>query len=253
MDKRVENRTEAVVYDIVKAVRGVLDKHDVTFEEYRAGVGFLMQYAQAAPFEIPLSCDLWFNATIHDIEMKSRKGSVTALEGPYFKEDIPVVTDALRTLDGVGQDMVIEGRVTNLEGQPLEGAEVFIWHSDPDGFYSGFCDYMPEPTYYRGRLTVAADGRYRVRSSMPAPYTIPHDGPTGQLLDTMGRHPWRPAHVHFKVRAPGMLEHITQAYFADGAYVNDDCVEGVRPALVHALGDQDGTFVLTKDFVLDPA
>ncbi len=247
------NRTEAVVYDIVKAVRQVLDKHDVTFEEYRAAVGFLTQYADAAPFEIPLSCDLWFNATIHDIEMKSRKGSVTALEGPYFKEEIPVVTDALKTLEGKGQDMVIAGKITDLKGEPLAGAELFIWHSDPDGYYSGFCEHMPSLEYYRGRLTVGQDGTYRVRTSMPAPYTIPDDGPTGALLAAMGRHPWRPAHVHFKVRAKGYHEHITQAYFSDGEYVDDDCVEGVRPDLIHDVAAQNNGFELHKDFVLDPS
>ncbi|MFC3229888.1 dioxygenase [Marinibaculum pumilum] len=247
-----KNRVDEVVYDIVKAVREVMARHDVTYEEYRSAVGFLMGYADAAPFEIPLSCDLWFNATVHDIEMKSRQGSTTALEGPYFKEEVPLVRDSLKVLEGQGEPMIIRGKVTDLQGRPVEGAELYIWHSDPDGFYSGFCDYMEDLAYYRGRLKIGADGTYAVRTSVPAPYTIPHDGPTGRLLEMMGRHPWRPAHVHFRVRAKGFLEHITQAYFDGGDYVDSDCVEGVRPPLIHALGNEQGVRVLQKDFVLDP-
>ena len=185
--------------------------------------------------------------------MKSRKGSTTALEGPYFKEETPLVTDAIKVLEGQGEPMVIRGKVTDLHGKPLEGAELHIWHSDSDGNYSGFCDYMEDLAYYRGRIKIGADGAYSVRTAVPAPYTIPHDGPTGKLLALMGRHPWRPAHVHFRVRAKGFLEHITQAYFEGGAYVDDDCVEGVRAPLVHQIDSDQGVRILKKDFVLDPA
>jgi chlorocatechol 1,2-dioxygenase len=247
------NRVETVVGDIIDAVRSVLDKHDVTFGEYRAAVGFLARYNGAAPYEIPLCLDLFFNAQIHDIEMKSREGSVTAVEGPYFREDCPDVEDALQVLDGKGEAMIIEGKVTDLAGKPLENAEVWIWHSDPDGYYSGFAPHMPQPDFYRGHLRTRADGTYRVKTSVPAPYTIPHDGPTGALLAAMGRHPWRPAHVHFKVKHPSVLDHITQSYFQGGDYVEDDCVEGVRPSLIHKMEERGGVKILRKDFVLDLA
>lgn len=247
-----ENRVATVVGDIVSAVRGVLDKHDVTFEEYRAAVSFLAQYNGAAPYEIPLCVDLFFNAQIHDIEMKYRTGSVTAVEGPFFRADGPDVEDQLKVLDGKGEVLIIEGKVTDIAGTPLENAEVWVWHSDPEGFYSGFAPHMPEPNYYRGHLRTKPDGSYRVKTSVPAPYTIPHDGPTGALLAAMGRHPWRPAHIHYKVRHPKVLDHITQSYFQGGEYVMDDCVEGVRPSLIHTMEQRDGVKVLRKDFVLDP-
>lgn len=247
------NRVEMVVSDIVHAVRGVLDKHNVTFEEYRAAVGFLASYNGAAPYEIPLCLDLFFNAQIHDIEMKTRTGSVTAVEGPYFREDGPDVVDELKVLEGKGETMFIEGKVTDLDGTPLDNAEIWIWHSDPDGYYSGFAPHMPDPDFYRGHLRTGPDGAYRVKTSVPAPYTIPHDGPTGALLAAMGRHPWRPAHIHFKVKHPKVLDHITQSYFQGGEYVEDDCVEGVRPSLIHEMEERNGARILRKDFVLDRA
>lgn len=248
----MSNRTDIVVYDIVKAVREVLVRHKVTFEEYRSGVAFLMGYSKAAEFEIPLSCDLWFNATISDIEMMSRKGSVTNLEGPYFLESIPEIDDRIKVRDGQGDPMIIEGSVRDLQNRPIEGAELFIWHSDADGFYSGYDSDFPIEMY-RGKKVIGPSGEFRITTSCPVPYRIPHEGPTGKLLEMMGRHPWRPAHVHFKVRAPGYLEHTTQAYFSGGKWVDSDCVEGVRPDLVHELKDRDGVKVLEKNFVLDPA
>ncbi|PNG50560.1 MULTISPECIES: dioxygenase [Comamonadaceae] len=246
------NRVETVVYDIVKAVREVLSRHDVTFEEYRAGVGFLMQYAKAPEYEIPLVCDLWFNATITDNEMKHRKGSTTNVEGPYFLENVPVINDEIKTLDDGSEPLVLEGRVTDLAGKPIKGAEMFVWHSDNHGHYSGFDPELPQDSY-RGKKIIGADGEYRIRTRVPAPYPIPHHGPSGKLLEMMGRHPWRPAHVHFKIRAPGFLEHTTQSYFTGGKWVDSDCVEGVRPALIHNLEDANGAKVLRKDFKLDPA
>jgi chlorocatechol 1,2-dioxygenase len=183
--------------------------------------------------------------------MKHRQGSVTNLEGPYFLESIPTITDRIRTREG-GEPLLIEGQVTDIQGQPIEGAQLFIWHSDPQGFYSGYGEEFPIDLY-RGKKIIGADGAYSVRTSLPAPYTIPHEGPSGKLLEAMGRHPWRPAHVHFKVRAPGFLEHTTQSYFAGGQWVDSDCVEGVRAPLVHELQQRDGVKVLTKDFRLDRA
>lgn len=244
------NRVNDVVYDIVLAVREVLDKHNVSFDEYRAAVGFLQKYSSAPEFEVPLSADLWFNATIHDVEMKTRKGSVTNLEGPYFLDDIPTVTDEISSRDNKGEVLVLEGKVTDLDGNPITGAELFIWHSDSDGFYSGFASDFPT-NHCRGKVVIGEDGRYSVKTRMPAPYTIPHDGPTGELLGLMGRHPWRPAHIHWKIRHPDFLEHTTQTYFEGGEWVDDDCVEGVRDALILPLIRRDGMQVMHKDFILD--
>lgn len=247
----MSNRSEVVIRELVQSVREVLSKHDVTFEEYRRAVGFLMKYAKAPEFEIPLTCDMLFNATVADIEMKQRKGSVTALEGPYFLEAVPTITDRIKTRED-GEELIIEGQVTDLSGSPVEGAQLYIWHSDPQGYYSGYSESFPVDLY-RGKVIIGSNGRYSVRTTMPAPYTIPHDGPSGELLGFMGRHPWRPAHVHFKLRAPGFLEIITQAYFAGGEWLDSDCVEGVRSPLVHTPEIRENRKVLKKDFLLDPA
>lgn len=247
------NRLDAVVTDIVEGVREALRKNDVTFEEFRMGMGHLMKTAQAG--ELGLLVDAFFNTTIVEIENKTAKGSPSDLEGPYFKTDIPTITDGvIKTDDSLGGDpMLMKGHVKDPDGNPVEGAEIFIWTSTPDGKYSGFNSDLPLD-YYRGKLISGANGEYEAESTMPVPYEIPNKGPTGALLDAMGRHTWRPAHVHYKIRKPGFREFTTQAYFEGGDYVGDDCCQGqhtddfVIPEQI-----EDGKRVMDIEFVLTPA
>src|SRR3546814_18228742 len=119
--------------------------------------------------------------------------------------------------------MQLRGRVTGMDGRPLARATIDVWHSTPEGRYSGIHDGIP-PHYYRGKIVTDADGRYNVRSIMPIPYQIPNEGPTGALLTAMGRHSWRPAHVHYKISAPGMHTHIR----SEERRVGKECVSTCR-------------------------
>lgn len=247
MNKRVSE----ITLDIIDSVRDVLKRHEVTFPEYRAGFMHMVKTMKAG--EVPLLIDLFFNTTICEIEDSKRKGSVTSLEGPYFLEDAPVVTDSLKSIEGEeGQPLLVQGSVVDLNGKPVGEAMVDIWHSTISGRYSGVHDNIPKE-YYRGKLFTDSDGRYSVRTIMPAPYTIPDQGPTGELMKLIGRHTWRPAHVHFKIRKDGFIPHTSQAYFEGGDYVDSDCCEGVRSDLVMPQKVVDGVRVIDVDFVLDPA
>ncbi|MBS0344038.1 MAG: hydroxyquinol 1,2-dioxygenase, partial [Proteobacteria bacterium] len=117
----------------------------------------------------------------------------------------------------------------------------------------------------RGRLRSGADGRFHFRSILAVPYPIPHDGPVGRMLEALGRHPWRPAHLHFMIVAPGHERLITHIFREGGTYLDSDAVFGVRSTLVadwvrHEPGPApDGTrcevpfYTLHYDFVLNPA
>src|SRR3546814_18082698 len=100
------------------------------------------------------------------------------------------------------------------------------WHSTPDGLYSGIHDNSPVD-YYRGKLVTDSQGNYRVRTTMPVPYQIPYEGPTGRLLGHLGSHTWRPAHVHFKVRKDG-FEPLTTQYRSEERRVGKECVSTCR-------------------------
>jgi chlorocatechol 1,2-dioxygenase len=246
-----DNRIETVVSAIVDGVRAALSDHDVTFDEYRTGLRYLME--NAASGELPLLVDVFFNTTICDIENCNFEGSTSTLEGPYYLDDAPFVTESLRIYEhDDGEPLLLKGRVTDTEGKPISGAIVDIWHSTPDGLYGGFHGDIPRDCY-RGKLRTDANGDYEVSTTLPVAYQIPHSGPTGRLLEIMGRHSWRPAHVHYKVKSEGFHTLTTQAYFEGGEYVDSDCCEGVFPDQIHSALRQDGRRILTNDFQLAAA
>jgi chlorocatechol 1,2-dioxygenase len=249
MDK---NRIDAVASDIVEGIRQALVKHNVTFDEYRAGVMYAVKTANAG--EIPLMLDAFLNSTISDIENAAFGGTEGTIEGPYYLPDAPVIPNGgeVRTYqDDRNIPMIVRGTVRDLDGHPIESAAVDIWHSTPDGYYGGFHNNVPAD-YYRGKVLTDADGKYSVRSTLPVPYKIPDQGPTGALLELMGRHSWRPAHVHFKVRADGFHTLTTQSYFEGEAYVDDDCCTAVRSIQVKADVRENGAKVIENDFQLAP-
>jgi len=249
-----QKRVESVVSDMVDAIRGVLRKHEVSFDEYRAGVRHLMAVAESG--ETPLLLDVFFNSTIVAIEDRSNRGSKMGLEGPYFLENAPEVDGELKKLDGDEKNsppLVVQGRIADLHGAPVADAVLDIWHSTPDGRYGGYHDNLPKDIY-RGKIRTDANGGYRVRSLRPVAYHIPNKGPTGALLEKhMGRHSWRPAHVHFKIRKDGYKPLTTQAYFEGGDWNDSDCCSGVWSEQIHRERVDDGVHVLEIDFVLDSA
>jgi catechol 1,2-dioxygenase len=144
--------------------------------------------------------------------------------------------------------MAIRGRITGTDGDVLAGAVVDVWQADGDGRYS-----MPSDGdrrwELRGRQTTDAEGGYDVATVQPGDYQIKHDGPVGRLLEALGRHPWRPAHVHLRVSHPGFVPLVTQAYVASGPYLSDDAIAGVKDELVTPVVDGTMGFdiVLARD------
>lgn len=169
--------------------------------------------------------------------------------------DAPIIPNGGEVLtyeDDRNVPMIVRGTVRDLEGKPIAGAVVDIWHSTPDGYYGGIHNDIPAD-FYRGKVLTDAEGQYLVRSTLPVAYKIPDQGPTGALLVKMGRHSWRPAHVHFKVRADGFHTLTTQSYFEGGEYVDDDCCTGVRNSQIKGDVREDGAKVIENDFQLAPA
>jgi catechol 1,2-dioxygenase len=151
-----------------------------------------------------------------------------------------------------GTPLLFQGTVTDLDGAPLENALVELWHADDEGYYSQFAPGIPEWNL-RGQIRTGADGHYAFRTIQPAPYQIPTDGATGRFIAAAGWHPWRPAHLHLKVSAPGKALVTTQLYFDGGDYVADDVAQAVKPELIlRPTAGASGNEV-TYDFPLDPA
>ncbi|MBN4053400.1 hypothetical protein JYT97_00785 [Haliea sp. AH-315-K21] len=250
-DQEKSQRTPLIVGDIIDAIRGVLRKHDVTFEEYRAGFMHLMQLADA--HEVPLLLDCYLNQTICDIEMKTRQGSRSNVEGPYFLEDAPMVTDTIK-VRGDTKPLLIRCRVKDLQGQPIPDVITDIWFADSNGDYSGYSEDFPKE-YFRGKTTTDSDGLYAVMGSIPKEYpmTSNEHGPTGTIIELLGGQGMRPQHIHFKYLKEGYAPLTTQTYFSGGAYLKEDPVGAVFDDLIHELKEEDGVAVLDLNIVLDPA
>jgi catechol 1,2-dioxygenase len=156
--------------------------------------------------------------------------------------------------DEPGTPLLFQGQVSTVAGEAVPGALIEMWHADDLGFYSQYAPGLPE---WNLRGTVVADdqGRFRIRTMQPAPYQIPTDGSCGKLIAAAGWHPWRPAHLHLKVSAPGRQQITTQLYFTGDPHIADDIASAVKPELVldpTPAADGRGSEV-TYDFVLDPA
>jgi catechol 1,2-dioxygenase len=130
-----------------------------------------------------------------------------------------------------GTPALVHGHVRDTRGQPVAGAEIDVWQNGANGLYAVQDESAPE-THLRGRFTSREDGSYAFVGVRPVPYTIPHDGPVGAMLDAARRHPWRPAHIHMIVTAPGYERLQTHIFDADSAYLDSDAVFAVKRSLI---------------------
>jgi catechol 1,2-dioxygenase len=127
--------------------------------------------------------------------------------------------------------MVVRGRVTDTDGKPVPGATVDIWQADDAGHYDTQ-DPLQDPGNLRGLFATDDDGSYWFRSVVPASYPVPTDGPGGELLRAMGRHPMRPAHIHYRVEADGFRPVTTHVFVAGDPYLDSDAAFAVKEELV---------------------
>jgi hydroxyquinol 1,2-dioxygenase len=181
--------------------------------------------------------------------------------GPFFVSGAPQVENGADIANGApGAPSVVSGRVLSLDGAPIGGATVDVWQSDEDGFYDvQIEDVTNGQARARAQLRSDSEGRFHFRSVLPEHYPIPHDGPVGALLAALGRHPWRPAHLHFLIEAPGHERLITHLFRQGDEYLDSDAVFGVRSSLVVEWVRHDGEsadgepwYSLDHDFVLNP-
>lgn len=174
--------------------------------------------------------------------------------GPFHVEDAPHYELGADIANGArGTPCLVRGSVRGIGGEPVAHAHIDVWQSDEDGLYDVQHAEI-DHAQGRGIMQADADGRYHFRSILAVPYAIPHDGPVGDLLKATGRHPWRPAHLHFMIKAPGYETLITHVFRSDGPYLDSDAVFGVRQSLIADWTRQaDGSYLVEYDFVLNPA
>jgi catechol 1,2-dioxygenase len=160
--------------------------------------------------------------------------------GPFHVVDSPprALGDDI-SLDGVGDPVVVAGRVRDLEGRPVPGASLDVWQASADGFYDVQQPGLQPERNLRGLFTADDKGRYWFRTVLPKWYPIPDDGPVGDLLAATGRHPNRPAHVHVIAGAAGHSPLTTHVFLAGSPWLDSDAVFGVKDSLVREVLEVD--------------
>lgn len=246
-------RVSQVATAALTALRAVIREHKVTYEEYDILKSWLIQVGQDG--EWPLFLDVWIEHVVEEVANENRQGSKGTIEGPYYVPGAPEFqgegTLPMRE-DEPGTPLLFRGTVTDVDGTPLPGAKVEMWHADDLGFYSQFAPGIPEWNL-RGTVVADENGGFRLRTMQPAPYQIPTDGSCGRLIEAAGWHAWRPAHLHLKVSAPGHQLLTTQLYFPGDPHNDDDIASAVKPQLLLDLKPAAEGNEVTYDFVLDPA
>jgi hydroxyquinol 1,2-dioxygenase len=164
------------------------------------------------------------------------------LLGPFWRLDSPHTENggSIVRSPTPGPALFVNAWLKDTAGNPVEGAEVDIWHSSPEGFYENQ-DPVQADMNLRGKFTTGKDGHFGFRSVKPAGYPIPIDGPVGELLRIQGRHNMRPAHLHFLIYKPGFKTLISQIYVPDDPNIETDVQFGVTKALLgqYVLHDKD--------------
>jgi hydroxyquinol 1,2-dioxygenase len=159
-------------------------------------------------------------------------GAESTVMGPFYWEGAPERPRGSNLAEGVkGEPTFYSGRVIGTDGRPIENALLDIWSGDGEGNYD-----MQIPgeagMKARGRIRTDVEGRYSFRSIRPTFYPVPTDGPVGRMLRKMGRHPYRPGHIHMIVSAAGYLPVTTHLFVAGSEYLDSDAVFGMKESLV---------------------
>ncbi len=153
--------------------------------------------------------------------------------GPFHVADAPEYEMGTNIcLDQKGEDMVVRGRILDTEGNPVAGARIDVWQANDEGFYDVQQKGLQPDFNLRGVFTTGEDGTYWFKAVKPKFYPIPDDGPVGQLLGRLGRHPFRPAHLHYIISAEGYDTLTTHIFDPDDPYINSDAVFGVKESLL---------------------
>lgn len=157
--------------------------------------------------------------------------------GPFFVDDAPLIERGADMSGGApGEPCWVEGRVTDLDGNPVAGARIEVWEADEDGFYD--VQYDDGRVSCRAHLFSAEDGTYEFWGLTPTPYPIPHDGPVGKMLEATGRSPMRASHLHFMVTAPGLRTLVTHIFVEGDELLKRDTVFGVKQSLIKRFEQQ---------------
>lgn len=207
----------------------------LTHEEWNYALNFLQRTGDISDkerHEYVLLSDVLGLSSLVDMIHNTPEGTSSSVLGPFHitgSPDLPIGADMRKDFNA--QVVLVEGVIRTPDGTPIPGATLDIWQTAPNGLYSS--QDPDQDTYsFHGLQKVGADGRYAFTTVKPVEYTVPSDGPVGEILNACGRHPWRPSHLHFIAEAEGFRPLVTEVFPEDDPYLDQDTVFGVRSDIV---------------------
>lgn len=262
-------RLKELMTGIIEHLHNFAREYQLTEDEWVQGIKFLTDVGHITDDNrqefILLSDTLGLSTLVTAQNHRKPEGcSEATVLGPFFVEGSPEYKNGDDISNGAhGKPCFVTGSVKALDGRPIANAEILVWQSDDDGMYDV---QRPELDHHQARGTIhsLADGSFHFKSILAEAYPIPHDGPVGKMLENLGRHPWRPAHLHFLIRTPGYETLITHIFKSGCQYLESDAVFGVRSSLIvdwnqHNPGvAPDGSkidsefYTVHYDFVMNP-
>jgi len=237
-------RLKTIMESAVRHLHGFAREVNLTPAEWITAIQFLTRVGHLCTSSrqefILLSDTLGLSTlvnTLHDTTALE-DATHTSLLGPFYRENAPKLARGAQIgSDTSSGEIVLWGRVTNVDGAPVGNAIVTVWQTAANGSYD--MQTTPEKNDYRGQFLTAADGSYVLKSVRPRGYYIPMDGPVGEMIHAQARHGMRPAHIHFLIGAVGYRELVTALYLAGDPHLADDVVFGASGDLIARTRDND--------------
>ena len=233
--ENTDPRTKEILTSLAKHLHDFAREVNLTHDEWRAGLEIMKWTGDITTDErneFVLMSDVLGLSSLVDMLHSKEEATSSSVLGPFHVSNAPALAlGGDMKKDFGGEVLLVEGHVTDTDGNPIPEATIDLWQTAPNGLYSS---QDPEQDIYsfHGLMKPDEKGWYGFTTVKPVEYTVPTDGPVGKLLEAAGRHPWRPSHLHYIIKAPGYKTLVTEVFPDDDPYLNQDTVFGVRDDLV---------------------
>ena len=243
-----DERTKTILTKLILHLHKFVRDLEPTEDEWFKAIDFLTRVGKTCTDKrqefILLSDVLGVSMLVDAINHRDVDGlTETTVTGPFhaLAETMEMGSNIARGPEAQrGAQTLVRGKILDKSGKPIANALIDVWQSDDIGFYDVQDDKQPEINL-RGVFKTKEDGIFSFKTIKPSAYPIPTDGPVGELLRAAGRHPMRPAHIHFMITAPGYARLITHIFVRGDKYLDSDAVFGVKESLVLDFTRNDST------------
>ena len=258
-EKTPDPRLRELMLSLVKHVHSFAKEVQLTAEEWAFTMSFLEEtgkWCSPGRNEFMIFSDALGLSMLTVTQDYPRPAHATepTLVGPFLLENAPQFPMGADISAGAaGTPMHAQGQILDSHGQPVAHAVIDVWHSDDRGLYDVQDGFEEKGAWARAALTTGADGRYSFWSVLPVDYPVPQDGTAIKMLKATTGRSWRPAHLHFRIQAPGQRPLITHIFDRTSKNLDGDAVFGVRPSLIadfkhHTAGHAPDGKAISRDF-----